>query len=633
MTVIDHVWQSTLFAIVAAMSTLLFRKNGAGVRFNLWFAASLKFLVPFSLLVAAGHRLHWNIPAPASHIVEWTSVVGQVAQPSSQLLFKVGNSALPPSAPVPAPVTSFDFARILWMVWAAGVAFFILRRALQVSRIFALARASRVAGYNLPISAKSSTEIWEPGLLGVFRPVLLLPEGIQSSLAPEQLSAVLAHELCHWRRHDNATALVHILVETLFWFHPMVWWIGARLIAEREQACDEAVIGAGHDPHAYAEGILKLCRMSVGRAPLYVAGVAGGSLSKRLEAIMTGLNPAKLSVAEKVLLTAAFSMVVVGPAAWGMTAVQERAASTSSEDPGVAYDRTEGHQLEVGTPQGFDVGKMLRVLIVDAGPTWALYQVVFAEVVEKLPNHTLKISGRKVFDADGVVHAISVQGTIRAEDILLPDRIKSDVIDQAKMCFGSKANECQIPSSPVAAEQDSAKVHVMDIADFKGTPVKMLVGYGLVFGLHGTGDTVDSEKVTSQALLGMLERLGIEAHPPFWLGGNFSFRPKEVAAVMVTASLPVLPDPGSHIDVTVKPIGDSTSLTGGTLVPIGMFAATGEVYAVALGQISSGINTSNAAAPMTAQGWAASGLICSGAPVSVGRPGHVIVSGSNCVRL
>src|ERR1700754_57843 len=100
----------------------------------------------------------------------------------------------------------------------------------------------------------SSPELVEPGVFGVFRSVLVLPAGIEESLTPEQLSAVLAHELCHARRRDNLLGAIHMAVETLFWFHPLVWWIGPRLVEERERACDEQVLLQGNRPEAYAEG-------------------------------------------------------------------------------------------------------------------------------------------------------------------------------------------------------------------------------------------------------------------------------------------------------------------------------------------------------------------------------------------
>ena len=75
----------------------------------------------------------------------------------------------------------------------------------------------------------SSTAQLEPGVFGIFRPVLWLPAGIADRLDGAELEAVLAHELCHIRRRDNLFSALHMLVEALFWFHPLVWWLGARL--------------------------------------------------------------------------------------------------------------------------------------------------------------------------------------------------------------------------------------------------------------------------------------------------------------------------------------------------------------------------------------------------------------------
>jgi len=71
---------------------------------------------------------------------------------------------------------------------------------------------------------------WSQASSAFAGPVLLLPEGIADRLTPSQLQAVIAHELCHVRRHDNLTAAIHMLVQSIFWFHPLMWWIGARLV-------------------------------------------------------------------------------------------------------------------------------------------------------------------------------------------------------------------------------------------------------------------------------------------------------------------------------------------------------------------------------------------------------------------
>ena len=117
--------------------------------------------------------------------------------------------------------------------------------------------------------------LMEPGVFGIARPVLAWPAGISQRLNDAQLEAVLAHEVCHLRRRDNLTAALHMLVEAVFWFNPLVWWVGARLVEERERACDEQVLLLCAEPQAYAESILKVCEFCV-QAPLEcVAGVTG----------------------------------------------------------------------------------------------------------------------------------------------------------------------------------------------------------------------------------------------------------------------------------------------------------------------------------------------------------------------
>ena len=118
----------------------------------------------------------------------------------------------------------------------------------------------------MPVLASPS--LMEPGLVGLFRPVLvssskILPERLTRS----EIDAILAHEISHLRRRDNLTASFHMLVEALVWFHPLVWWIGARLIEEREQACDEAVVASGHDRAAYARSLVESCRLYLQSAP------------------------------------------------------------------------------------------------------------------------------------------------------------------------------------------------------------------------------------------------------------------------------------------------------------------------------------------------------------------------------
>ncbi len=110
--------------------------------------------------------------------------------------------------------------------------------------------------------------------------------GISERLTPPQLDAVLAHELCHIRRRDNLLAAIHMLVEALFWFHPLVWWLGKKLVDERERACDEEVLRLGGEPHIYAEAIVNICKLYMESPLVCMSGVTGSDLKKRVEAIL-----------------------------------------------------------------------------------------------------------------------------------------------------------------------------------------------------------------------------------------------------------------------------------------------------------------------------------------------------------
>ena len=154
-------------------------------------------------------------------------------------------------------------------------------------------------------------------VFGIFRQVLILPEGIAEHLTTAQFESVLAHELCHARRRDNLAAAVHMVVEALFWFHPLVWLIRVRLVEERERACDEAVLRSAVDPQDYAESIVAVCRYCLKSPLVCVSGVTGSNLKRRVESIMMNRNTCNLNFARRLLLAAAGFTAVVLPLAVG----------------------------------------------------------------------------------------------------------------------------------------------------------------------------------------------------------------------------------------------------------------------------------------------------------------------------
>jgi uncharacterized protein (TIGR03435 family) len=301
----NHLWQSTLFAIAAGLLTLAFRGNRANVRYALWFAASCKFLIPLALLMSLGARFP---VAPVAHpkAVPVSVAIEQVTEPFGE-----------PISPVPVPRTD-GWRTSLWISWACGVAGFGFLRLRGWLRIRAAVRASVAVDLPAGVEVRSTPALLEPGVVGLWRPVLLLPEGIGEYLTREQLDAVLVHELCHVRRRDNLTSAIHMAVEVLFWFHPLVWWIGARMVEERERACDEAVVSLGSEPQVYAEAILNVCKLYVESPLACVSGVTGSDLKKRIEAIVANRAALQLNFAKKTALALAGFTAVAAPVAIGV---------------------------------------------------------------------------------------------------------------------------------------------------------------------------------------------------------------------------------------------------------------------------------------------------------------------------
>jgi uncharacterized protein (TIGR03435 family) len=295
---LNHLWQTTLFAVAIFLLTCVFRRDRANVRYALWFAASVKFLVPFAVLRWVGLQLPvtpWTGRAPVLPLA--TEVL---AAPFSRLEF----TAFP--QPLEAAAVATSLAPHVWwlllLLWAAGtsvVAVGWIRgwRALSRLRHSAAADSPRETTLMRRVEQRAGTRQrltiafidapLDPGVFGIWKPVLLWPASVSERLSDAQLEAIFAHELCHARRRDTVTAAVHATVEAVFWFHPLVWWMGGRMLAEREHACDDDVVRRGNDPGVYAESILRLgeCLLEEQRAPA-AAATTGADLKTRIERIM-----------------------------------------------------------------------------------------------------------------------------------------------------------------------------------------------------------------------------------------------------------------------------------------------------------------------------------------------------------
>lgn len=148
-------------------------------------------------------------------------------------------------------------------------------------------------------------------------------------------------------------------------------------------------------------------------------------------------------------------------------------------------------------------------------------------------------------------------------------------------------------AAPLAPAQAASRIK--DIVEVEGVRENMLVGYGIVVGLNGSGDSLKNAPFTRQSLEAMLERLGVNTR-------DANLNTKNVAAVMITAKLPPFSAPGSKMDVTVSALGDAKSLLGGSLLVTPLLGADGQAYAVAQGTVQTGAVSASGASGCRYQG-------------------------------
>jgi TonB family protein len=330
--VVRHIVESTAFAVAAAAFTLLFRRNRAAVRYAIWCTASAKFLVPFAAVALLARQL----PGVSFDHAGAGALAGLVFRTTAR-------------ADVAVP-----YQNLIACVWAAGALAVAARWTVEWCRIAALIRrAPRVIDGPVhdaiavmraacpvarPVELVVANITREPGVFGISRPVLLWPAHL-TALRPEQIEAVVAHEVAHVARRDNLHASIHMLVSAIFWFHPLVWWIGARLIDERERACDERVLALGQRPAAYAASLLDTCRQCISSTLANVPGVTGGNLSRRIAHIM-GENPAvPLGRSKKGVLVAAALCALVPAMTTSAPAQTKDAEETVQAGPDVEMPR------------------------------------------------------------------------------------------------------------------------------------------------------------------------------------------------------------------------------------------------------------------------------------------------------
>jgi uncharacterized protein (TIGR03435 family) len=422
----NHLWQSTLFLGIVALLALLLRKNQARIRYWLWMAASAKFLIPFSLLVSLGSHLPWPSHAVAPKTTAYVAIE-EMSQPFLEVTALNTPIAIPVAQPTASHVPIRILPPMLTAVWLIGFITMMSFWCVQWRRISRLVRSARplIEGREVDLLRKAerlarlprsvpllpSGNSMEPGVFGIIRPVLLWPEGIARHMDDAHLESVLAHEVCHVQRRDNLTSAIHMLVEAIFWFHPVVWGMERQLVKERERACDEAVLQLGNEAAVYAESILNVCKFYTESPIACMSGVTGSELKRRIARILSGQGERKLDLRRKATLALACVLAVGVPLAAGFlrAAQGQTQPANGIEKSGIAgtWQGTEH------TPEGHDLRMVLKIAKDEKG---ALSATLYSLDQKELPvaGGSIRFQGGKlrfVNDFPGLTY----EGTMLAD--------------------------------------------------------------------------------------------------------------------------------------------------------------------------------------------------------------------------
>jgi beta-lactamase regulating signal transducer with metallopeptidase domain len=299
---VHFVWQGAALAALAAVMLRRLRRRTAAVRY-LAACAALAAMVAapvatLSLVPPAPVAAHRDAgeagpgPEPMAAVVSAQPAADALAAPvlprDASWAARLASAIEPVLPPV---VLAWLIGALGVSVWYAGgwvwVRRLIWKRAQPAAERWRQAAAdlARRMRVSRPVRILESAAVRVPTLVGCLRPVILLPASVLTGLAPEQIEALLAHELAHVRRWDYLVNLGQTVAEALFFYHPAVWWLSRRIRVEREQCCDDAVVATCGDRVAYARALATLGQSSVVPAAALAAG--DGRLLARIRRILT----------------------------------------------------------------------------------------------------------------------------------------------------------------------------------------------------------------------------------------------------------------------------------------------------------------------------------------------------------
>jgi uncharacterized protein (TIGR03435 family) len=386
---VDFLWQGALVGTALWIVLAALRNRSANIRYVVSCIA-LFVLALLPVLTIAGL---WMASTPAA------------------LLAPPASPALPalPALSMPQTMLQIWFVpetpRLLWLdavqrwalpIWSIGVLLFSVRlglgwmhsRALQRGAsatdevmLWTVAAVAARIGVEQRVRVLVSSNADGPSVMGWLRPVILLPPATAIGLTPQQLEAVLAHELAHVRRHDYLVNVIQIVAETMFFYHPVVWWVSHQIRIERELCCDDVAVRSSGDAVGYARALTTLARRRLAVPELSLAAT-GGSLTYRVQRLL-GATPRELgpSGAPGAIVFA----VAIGALVLNIDRLQARAQSPESPRFEVASikrntlnDRIVVSQAQNGRVmlRGYTLGMLVRQAYqlqdfqVIGGPEW-----------------------------------------------------------------------------------------------------------------------------------------------------------------------------------------------------------------------------------------------------------------------
>ncbi len=341
----DHLWQASIVAALCLLALPAFRTAEAKSRHLLWSIAFARFVFPQSLVALLAGLLRFPDTSSGSALQGVAAKMATVTQPSA-LVVEHQSSGMDAMQ-----ASHSELLCILTVLWIAGFAFFLGRWWLRQHRLAVSIRNSPEVEADIARTIESLKgrlglgrntrlrAVWrgcEPGVYGVRRPVLVLPEELQCRLRPAEVEAVIAHELVHVLRRDNLWSNLQMLVCCIFWFYPVVWLIDRHLIAERERYCDERVIDVLGNLQAYVSGLIKIASIGLGFRLAGVSPMTGANLKGRIRNMMntkkkTGLQARILLTSIAILVFLLYLMAAPLPKGMSQTA-QNSLKSENSED-------------------------------------------------------------------------------------------------------------------------------------------------------------------------------------------------------------------------------------------------------------------------------------------------------------